>query len=137
MPTLSTQSQTIITNFGQQPGVTQDQVNNLRSIINSSPALIDQVNNAVAQGHLTQIVPLTNPNAGGEYDNHAKDKVRVGPPLVFFILVFSSLVFWRKTHAMHLFGSIKSHIFKFLVSRIVGFTVRKDSEKQSGLRLFQ
>jgi hypothetical protein len=72
MPTLSTQAQTIITTFGQQPGVAQDQVNNLQSIINNSPALIDQVNNAVAQGHLTQIVPLTNPNAGGEYDGQNK-----------------------------------------------------------------
>jgi hypothetical protein len=62
MPTLSTQAQAVITTFGQQRGVTQDQINHLQSITNNSPALIDQVNNAVAQGHLTQILPLTHPD---------------------------------------------------------------------------
>jgi hypothetical protein len=68
MPTLSSQAQTIVASFGQQPGVAQDHRNNLQAALNASPALIDQINDAVAQGHLKQIVPLTNPNAGGEYD---------------------------------------------------------------------
>lgn len=72
MPTLSSQAQAIVTAFGQQPGVTQDQVNNLRAVINASPVLIDQVNNAVAAGHLRHIAPLLHANAGGEYD--AKNK---------------------------------------------------------------
>lgn len=68
MPALNPQAQVIVTAFGQQPGVTQDQLNNLQATLNASPALIDQINEAVAHGHLTRIVPLTNPNAGGEYD---------------------------------------------------------------------
>jgi len=68
MPTLSSQAQTIVASFGQQPGVAQDHLNNLKAALNASPALIDQINDAVAQGHLKQIAPLTNPNAGGEYD---------------------------------------------------------------------
>lgn len=73
MPTLSPQAQAVITTFGQLPGVTQDQVNNLQAVINASPRLIDQINDAVAQGHLRQIVPLTNRNAGGEYDGLSKE----------------------------------------------------------------
>lgn len=73
MPNLSQQSQAIITAFGGQPGVTQDQINNLQAVITASPALIDQINSAVAQGHLRQIMPLTNPNAGGEYAAQSKE----------------------------------------------------------------
>ncbi len=72
MPTLSPQSQNIINVFGQQPGVTPDQVNNLQTIINGSPALVDQINTAVAAGQLQKISPLTNTNAGGEYDPQNK-----------------------------------------------------------------
>ncbi|HSX64716.1 MAG TPA: XVIPCD domain-containing protein [Pseudoxanthomonas sp.] len=72
MPTLSSQAQAIVTAFGQQPGVTQDQVNNLRAVIYASPLLVAQVNNAVAAGHLKQLAPLPHANAGGEYD--AKNK---------------------------------------------------------------
>jgi hypothetical protein len=72
MSTLSAQAQAIVVAFGQQPSVTQDQINNLQAVIGASPALIDQINDAVAQGHLRQIVPLTNPNAGGEYDGQNK-----------------------------------------------------------------
>lgn len=71
MPNLSPQAQAVITAFGTQPGVTQDHVNNLQTVINASPALIDQINDAVAQGHLKRIVPLTNLHAGGEY--HGKN----------------------------------------------------------------
>lgn len=72
MSTLSSQAQAIVTAFGQQPGVTQDQINNLQAVINASPALVDQINDAVAHGHLRQIVPLTNSHAGGEYDGQNK-----------------------------------------------------------------
>lgn len=68
MSTLSAESLNIINAFGQQPGVTPDQVNNLQAIINGSPALVDQINAAAAAQHLRQISPLTNTNAGGEYD---------------------------------------------------------------------
>lgn len=72
MSTLSPQAQAMVTAFGHQPGVTPDQVNNLQAVINASPALIDQVNNAVAAGHLRQFAPLTHANAGGEYDGQNK-----------------------------------------------------------------
>ncbi|HSX65366.1 MAG TPA: hypothetical protein VLF15_11605, partial [Pseudoxanthomonas sp.] len=73
MSTLSPQAQAIIRTFGSQPGVTQDQTSNLQAVINASPALIDQINEVVAQGNLKRIVPLTNPNAGGEYAGANKE----------------------------------------------------------------
>lgn len=73
MPTLSPQAQTLITAFGRQPGVTPDQVKNLLDVINGSPALVDQFNDAVAQGYLQQIVPLAHANAGGEYSPAHKE----------------------------------------------------------------
>ncbi len=72
MPTLSPQAQAVVTAFGHQPGVTPDQVNNLQMVINASPALVDQVNNAVAAGHLQHFAPLMHANAGGEYDGQHK-----------------------------------------------------------------
>lgn len=72
MSTLSPQAQAVVAAFGHQPGVTPDQVNNLQAVINASPVLIDQVNNAVAAGHLQQFAPLTHANAGGEYDGQNK-----------------------------------------------------------------
>ena len=72
MSTLSPQAQTMVAAFGHQPGVTPDQVNNLQAVINASPVLVDQVNNAVAAGHLRQFAPLTHTNAGGEYDGQSK-----------------------------------------------------------------
>ena len=73
MPTITPQAQALITAFGSQPGVTPDHLNNLQAVINASPVLIDQVNGAVAQGHLKKIVPLTNPHAGGEYHGQHKE----------------------------------------------------------------
>lgn len=73
MPTLTPQAQAVITAFGSRPGVTPDHLNHLQAVINASPALVDQVNDAVAQGHLKQIVPLTNPHAGGEYHGERKE----------------------------------------------------------------
>ena len=72
MSTLSSQAQAVVAAFGQQPGVTPDQANNLQMVINGSPTLIDQVNNAVAAGHLQQFAPLMHANAGGEYDGQNK-----------------------------------------------------------------
>src|SRR5690606_35756713 len=66
-------AQAIISTFGSRTGVKPDHVNNLQAVITSSPALIDQINDAVAQGHLQRIVPLTNPNAGGEYNGASKE----------------------------------------------------------------
>ena len=67
MPGITPQAQAVIDAFGHQPGVTPDQVHNLQTVITASPALTDEVNRSVAAGHLQHIVPLTNPNAGGEY----------------------------------------------------------------------
>jgi hypothetical protein len=64
---LSAQAQAVVDAFGQQPGVTADQLQNLQAVITASPALTREVNDAVAQGHLRNIVPLNNPHAGGEY----------------------------------------------------------------------
>lgn len=72
MPTLTSQSQAVVGAFGQTPGVTPDHVRNLQQVLLGSPALTDQFNAAVAQGHLRQIVPLNNPHAGGEYDGQNK-----------------------------------------------------------------
>lgn len=69
---LSAQSQAVIDNFGRQAGVTPDQVNNLQQVLNDSPVLAEQFNAAVAQGHLRKIVPLSHPNAGGEYNGQDK-----------------------------------------------------------------
>jgi hypothetical protein len=70
---LSTQAQAIVTAFGTQPGVTAQELKNLQATIDASPALTDEVNNAVAQGHLQYIVPLNNPHAGGEYNAAAHE----------------------------------------------------------------
>jgi hypothetical protein len=67
MSGITPQAQAVIDAFGHQPGVTADQVHNLQAVITASPALTDEVNRSVAAGHLQHIVPLTNPNAGGEY----------------------------------------------------------------------
>lgn len=80
MSVLSPQVQTIVATFGQRHGVTQDNLNNLQAVLNSSPALIDQINDAVAQGHLKSIMPLTNRNAGGQY-NPDPNKLAMELPL--------------------------------------------------------
>jgi hypothetical protein len=65
---LTQQAQAVVDAFGQQPGVTPQQLQNLQRTIDASPALTQEVNNAVAQQHLQRIVPLNNPHAGGEYN---------------------------------------------------------------------
>lgn len=78
--TLTAQAQAIVTAFGSIPGVSPDQFNNLQAVITASPVLVGQINDAVAQGHLTRIVPLTNPNAGGEYNAKNREmRIPLGP----------------------------------------------------------
>ncbi|MFC5742893.1 XVIPCD domain-containing protein [Dyella tabacisoli] len=67
MPTLTPEAKAVVDAFGTQPGVTAPQLANLRATLAGSPALIDEINTAVKDGHLKHIVPLTNPHAGGEY----------------------------------------------------------------------
>ncbi len=70
---LTKEAQDVVDAFGHQPGVTNDQLNNLKKAINGSPALTQEVNDAVKQGHLQHIVPLNNPHAGGEYNADAHE----------------------------------------------------------------
>lgn len=73
MTTLSPQAQSVIEQFGQQPGVTADQLLNLRRVINSSPPLAAQFDSAVLAGdirHLSLLPPGV--NAGGTYDGSTK-----------------------------------------------------------------
>lgn len=72
MSTLSTDSQAIIEAFGRKPGVTPDHTHNLRSVLNQSPALIEQFNAAVEQGHVRHIFPLAHSTSGGEYSPGAR-----------------------------------------------------------------
>ncbi len=72
MPTLSPQSLAVLNQFRHESGVTTDQANNLEAAINASPALIDQFNAAVSQGHLRKVVPMAGVNAGGQYDGANK-----------------------------------------------------------------
>ncbi len=69
---LSQQSRDIIDEFGRHPEVTPDQVATLHKVLRDSPALTEQFNGAVAQRQLSKLVPLTNPNAAGEY--HPADR---------------------------------------------------------------
>lgn len=71
---LSREAQGLLDEFAKQPGVSADHANNLTSIINNSPALVSQINEAVKQGHLKHIVPLpVGTNAGGEYNGTDKE----------------------------------------------------------------
>jgi hypothetical protein len=69
MAALNPQAQALIQQFGLQPGVTPDNVANLQLVLNSSPALIDQVNRAAASGELKKLEILApGTNAGGTYN---------------------------------------------------------------------
>lgn len=73
MGTLSPQAQSLLMHFGQQPGVTADQLANLQKVILSSPPLVDQVNGAVAAGHLLKFELLPpGISAGGTYNPGSK-----------------------------------------------------------------
>lgn len=82
MTTLTPRAQALLTQFAQEPGVTPEQAANLEAAINSSPALIEQVNKAVADDHLKMIMPLPiGKHAGGEYI--AADKaIRLSLPML-------------------------------------------------------
>ena len=67
MAALSEKSQDIIDAFSKQPGVSASHVQALTDAIEASASLVDQFNSAVANGHLTEVIPLNNPNAAGEY----------------------------------------------------------------------
>lgn len=73
MSTLNPQALALLAQFGQQPGLTPDQYANLQKAINSSPPLIDQINGAVAAGHLLkfELLPVGT-NAGGTYNPATK-----------------------------------------------------------------
>ena len=68
MSGLNPKARALLAQFGQEPGVTPDQVANLQAVIGSSPVLTAQVNAAVAAGHLEGFEPLpAGIHAGGEY----------------------------------------------------------------------
>lgn len=64
---LSKESEAIIDAFAKQAGVTEDHIKNLRGLLNGSPVLAQQFNDAVKAKQVTALHPLTNPNAGGEF----------------------------------------------------------------------
>ncbi|WCE05820.1 XVIPCD domain-containing protein [Pseudoxanthomonas sp. JBR18] len=71
---LTKEAHALVDAFARQPGVTVDQAANLAGVINHSPTLVDQINEAVKLGHLKQIVPLPlGTHAGGEYNGAAKE----------------------------------------------------------------
>jgi len=70
---LTKEAQAVVDAFGTESGVTAQQLQNLKSTIDASPALTQEINDVVAQGHLQRIVPLNNPHAGGEYNPDGKE----------------------------------------------------------------
>ncbi|MGO4775003.1 hypothetical protein AB4084_05695, partial [Lysobacter sp. 2RAB21] len=65
---ISADLQKLLDDFGKQPGVSANAVKNLTDTIKGSPALTDQLNGAVAAGHLKSFKALTDPNMGGAYN---------------------------------------------------------------------
>ncbi|MBM9915434.1 MULTISPECIES: XVIPCD domain-containing protein [Stenotrophomonas] len=73
MPTLSADTERLLTEFAGKPDVTADQVDNLRKAIANSPALATQVDLAITAGHLQRFELLpADSNVGGEYVSGAK-----------------------------------------------------------------
>ena len=73
MTTLSPRAQAVLEQFGQQPGVTPDQISNLQRVIRNSPPLVVQIEAAISEGHLRQFALLPpGSNAGGTYDGSTK-----------------------------------------------------------------
>lgn len=69
MSVLTPQAQAVISSFAQEPGVTPEHLANLQGVIAASPALIEQINAAVAQAHLIKITPLpAGSTSGADYD---------------------------------------------------------------------
>lgn len=50
MTTLSPRAQAVLEQFGQQPGVTPDQISNLQRVIRNSPPLAVQIEAAISEG---------------------------------------------------------------------------------------
>lgn len=73
MSTPSPALQSMLTQFANEPGVTIDASANLLATVNGSPVLIDQLNAAIAAGHLQKFALLPpNVSAGGTYDGNNK-----------------------------------------------------------------
>ena len=73
MPTLSADTERLLTEFAGKSDVTADQVDNLRKAIANSPALATQVDLAITAGHLQRFELLpADSNVGGEYVSGAK-----------------------------------------------------------------
>lgn len=73
MAALSIDTERLLTEFAGKPGVTTEQVTNLRSSITNSPPLARQVDAAIASGHLQNFALLpSGANAGGTYDRLSK-----------------------------------------------------------------
>jgi len=73
MVTLSTATERLLAEFSNQPGVSEDEVSNLRTSMTNSPALATQVDAAIAAGHLQHFALLpAGTNAGGTYDGTGK-----------------------------------------------------------------
>lgn len=73
MPTLSADTERLLTEFAGKSDVTTDQVDNLRKAIANSPALATQVDLAITAGHLQRFELLpADSNVGGEYVSGAK-----------------------------------------------------------------
>lgn len=70
---ISTEAQALLNDFAGEPGVTVAQVANLRSAVEASPTLVQQLNSAVADGHLRHFALLPpDANAGGTYNGATK-----------------------------------------------------------------
>lgn len=78
-PALSQRVQHYLSDFAQQPGVTDAHLGSLRSAITSAPSLVNQLNTAAQQGDLLAFGVLpAGTNASGEYD---PDNLRIDLPL--------------------------------------------------------
>lgn len=65
---LSQEASAVVASFGQQPGVTREHLDNFNRVLNDSPELTRQINEAVQKKLLKGFAPLNDPHAGGTYD---------------------------------------------------------------------
>ncbi|WDJ41356.1 XVIPCD domain-containing protein [Xanthomonas campestris] len=65
---LSQEASAVVASFGQQPGVTREHLDNFNRVLNDSPELTRQINEAVQKKVLKGFAPLNDPHAGGTYD---------------------------------------------------------------------
>ncbi|MEH6421400.1 XVIPCD domain-containing protein [Pseudomonas sp. CGJS7] len=72
MTALTPQAQALLTAFAARSDTSDAQAANLQALVDNSPTLIAQLNAAAAPpAYVRSIVPLTNPNAGGEYNGQS------------------------------------------------------------------